>query len=258
MDTITIIVIIILIIFIITGIYLHQEMTEKIDVLVEENLKAKDEKTSLMDEQSELKKTIRRIANDVNDRLTRTEKDVDEAKETFSLSAGNSGARNSFNPSDGRYALPPRAEQEKRSFFGQKPPGMPDFMFEGVNKAKSEGMKQNNCQVNEEMFDPSKNITPKNVEYDRMDPSSAAAERRAEGFVGNNDSTWRPRLDAMLRQASQDQRGSSGIPGLPGRQDQNQGYQSNEQEVRYQDEFIQNEELEFNNEFDVDINDEFM
>lgn len=248
MDTITIIVIIILIIFVIVGIYLYQEMTDKIDVLVEENLKAKDEKTSLMDEQSELKKTIRRIANDVNDRLTRTEEDVDDVKkEAFSLSAYGSDAGYGSHPavtSHGRYALPPRSEQGQNAQFGQKPPGMSEEMFEEINKAKVEGMKQNNCEVNEEMFDPTKKITPKNVEYDRMDPSATAAERRAEGFAGGNqDNTWRPRLDAMVRQGQQ----------APQGRPTQQGYQSHEQEAHYQDEF------EFDGgDIDIDINDEFM
>ena len=226
-------------------------MSDKIEALEGETTKAKEEKTTFLDETSELKKTIRRIANDVNARLERTEEKVEEVeKEAFTLSMHNSSTeRPGPHPAVaayGRHALPPR--EERVNPMGSKPPGMSDKMFENLNKAKSEGMKQNNCEVNEEFFDPTKKMTPKNVEIDRMDPGTAAAERRVEGFAGNSaDNTWRPIMTSMVQQASQ--------------QRQNQGFEvadSNAAE-QYQDEFIPRGGFDFETgDIDIDINDEFM
>lgn len=257
MDTITIIVIIVLIIFVIVGIYLYQEMSDKIEILTEETTKAKEEKTTFLDETSELKKTIRRIANDVNARLERAEEDVDEVKkEAFTLSmhgnqADTYGGRGPHPAvaAYGPHALPPR--ENRPNPMGNKPPGMSDEMFEKLNAAQKEGMKQNNCEVREEFFDPSKKMTPKQIEYDRMDPGSAAAERRAEGFAGHQpDNSWRPVMANMVQQASQQQAAArqSFTPDEP--VDNGAGYQ---------DEFIPQGGFDFETgDIGVDFNDEFM
>lgn len=222
MDTITIIVIIVLIIFIIAGVYFYQDTTDKIETLEEENSKAKEEKTMFLDETGDLKKRIAQISNgfdQLNKRLIQAEDEVDDVKkETFTLSMHSRHADPGPHPAVaayGRHALPPREQQQ--SPMGQKPPGMSDKIFEKFGEAAKNGMKQNNFEIHEEMFDPNKQITPKNVEYDRMDPAASAAERRAEGFgnpVGGNENAWRA-MGEMVKHASQGAPQSQGFEPEP-------------------------------------------